>query len=392
MSWCQLFTKEPSFVHLVLRKAHQFAGCLAGGLLLLFVSYSMCCSSSRACAGGRVSAPADSSQCSTARASGPKKAARKFRGAPHARVMTMLLGFAWLAVPSHAWLLPRRSCIRVPRRGGGGVALRAGGVSDGGAGSLDDEVNAALLAALPTPTEPDASIPPTRLAQLFARGLQASRSPLLPGCDVVRAAGAHAQGERVGGLSAVDRRRKNCGAISSAVYCIQRVDSPTENAGLENAFPFMTFECRKAVTARQGATSVELFIEHGRLSPALAPFMHCAALKWGEPTFTDGTATRGALASFPVEVLRDKGLRHPSGFQVGKDMMMWRRDRRLISLPFGTTRRKSHTCVCSCTRSRTRPSATTWCPATSQSESTRARGSLCGCSSSAGRLCKAAGS
>jgi hypothetical protein len=138
--------------------------------------------------------------------------------------------------------------------------------SAGDAGSLDDELNAELVARLPMPAHPDPSIAPARVAQHFARGLQ-------------------------------------------------RVDSPDENAGLEQAFPWMTFECRKAVTARQGASTVERFIEYGRLSPALMPFMHCEALRWGRPTVTPATTTRGALASFPVEIVRGKGIRYASGFQ-----------------------------------------------------------------------------
>ena len=132
--------------------------------------------------------------------------------------------------------------------------------------SLDDELNAELVARLPMPTEPEPSIEPARVARHFARGLQ-------------------------------------------------RVDSPDANAGLERAFDWMTFECRKAVTARQGASTVERFVEYGRLSPALMPFMHCEALRWGRPTVTPATTTRGALASFPVEILRGKGIRHASGFQ-----------------------------------------------------------------------------
>lgn len=86
---------------------------------------------------------------------------------------------------------------------------------------------------------------------------------------------------------------------------LQFVDHPTPNAGLERCFAFFMFECRKAVTARQGALTVETFIQHGVLSPALQPFMGAEKVEIGlnDITYTPTQPPlRGALASIPVTI------------------------------------------------------------------------------------------
>lgn len=102
---------------------------------------------------------------------------------------------------------------------------------------------------------------------------------------------------------------------------LQWVDYPTTGAGLARCFPFFTFECRKAVTARQGGNTVERFQEYGILSPALQPFM--GAHRVDMDTQGGGTYTaaqpplRGALVSFPIQiqVAPVRTVQYPSGLQ-----------------------------------------------------------------------------
>ena len=97
---------------------------------------------------------------------------------------------------------------------------------------------------------------------------------------------------------------------------LQWVDYPTKSAGLEWCYEFATFECRKAVTARQGGASVDRFCHYGLLSPALQPFMGANRIELGEATYTQAQPPlRGALASFPVVIYAADilTLQHPSG-------------------------------------------------------------------------------
>ena len=91
-----------------------------------------------------------------------------------------------------------------------------------------------------------------------------------------------------------------------AITCLrnlQFVDYPTESAGLTRCFAFFAWECRKAVTARQGGDTVERFIQHGMFSPALQPFMGAYRVTMGNMTYTPAKPPlRGALASFPVVI------------------------------------------------------------------------------------------
>jgi hypothetical protein len=101
---------------------------------------------------------------------------------------------------------------------------------------------------------------------------------------------------------------------------LQWVDYPTNLAGLARCFDFFTFECRKAVTARQGGSTVEQFQEYGVLSPALQPFMGANRVDIGEGTYTAARPPlRGAMVSFPVTIQSAKVLsvRYPSGIERG---------------------------------------------------------------------------
>lgn len=84
---------------------------------------------------------------------------------------------------------------------------------------------------------------------------------------------------------------------------LQFVDYPQTSRGLERCFEFFTMDCRSAVTARQGARSVERFVEYGQLAPALQPFMGATRVVLGEGTYTAAKPPlRGALYSFPVAI------------------------------------------------------------------------------------------
>ena len=93
---------------------------------------------------------------------------------------------------------------------------------------------------------------------------------------------------------------------------LQHADTPTPNAGLERLYRFATFECRAALTARQGKSSVERFVEYANLYSLL----RCPSFSIvGEATIIAGTQTRGALASLAVDVVEPIGFRFPSGHE-----------------------------------------------------------------------------
>ena len=83
------------------------------------------------------------------------------------------------------------------------------------------------------------------------------------------------------------------------------MDYPTENDGLARCFAFFTFECRKAITARQGGNIVERFQQYGVLSLALQPFMGAYRIDINVEHATYTAAhppMRGAMVSFSVEI------------------------------------------------------------------------------------------
>jgi len=96
---------------------------------------------------------------------------------------------------------------------------------------------------------------------------------------------------------------------------LQQPDEPTLDAGYERLFYFMTYACRKAVTARQGAESLANFTKYAELSPAVQPFVRAASMRRSEATIIAGTVHRGEMATVAVDVAIDAGFRHPSGFE-----------------------------------------------------------------------------
>lgn len=108
----------------------------------------------------------------------------------------------------------------------------------------------------------------------------------------------------------------------SCARSLQFVDYPTENDGLKRVFHYLTLECRKTVTARQGGDNVERFCNYGGLSPALQPFMGARRVDVGgvrDVTIIPGTANRGDLASVPITIYGSDVLtfQHHSGFIKG---------------------------------------------------------------------------
>jgi len=85
---------------------------------------------------------------------------------------------------------------------------------------------------------------------------------------------------------------------------LQANDAPNKDEGLRRAFAFMTWECRKAVTARQGADTVERFVEYGSRSPMLLPLIGAASLnvqRKEDVAVIPGTPTRGAMCTVRVD-------------------------------------------------------------------------------------------
>lgn len=123
-------------------------------------------------------------------------------------------------------------------------------------------------------------------------------------------------------LNAPEGPSPDLDAMEVAITCarsLQWVDYPTKNAGLERCFNLFSWECRKTVTARRGGDTVERFVEHGLLSPALQPFMGAHRVDIGEGTFTPAPdpPMRGALLSLPIVIQQAPiySVQHMSGME-----------------------------------------------------------------------------
>lgn len=96
---------------------------------------------------------------------------------------------------------------------------------------------------------------------------------------------------------------------------LQHNHVPDADTGLRRLFAFATYECRAALTARQGKDSVERFVQHAN-SPAFISLLGCKSFALcGEPTLIPGTPTRGSMATVVVEVEEDLGFRYRSGLE-----------------------------------------------------------------------------
>lgn len=89
--------------------------------------------------------------------------------------------------------------------------------------------------------------------------------------------------------------------VHTACTALLHNNVPARGDGLRRLFEFCTFECRSALTARQGARTVDRFVQYAT-SPAFSELVNAAGFSIGEPTIIAGTETRGALATVVVRV------------------------------------------------------------------------------------------
>lgn len=89
----------------------------------------------------------------------------------------------------------------------------------------------------------------------------------------------------------------------SCLRSLQLVDHPHPGAGLDRIFPFLTWQCRSAVTGQGVADDTPAkFRARGTLSPILQVFMGATRIDLGQGTTSPGTVTRGDIVSYPVRV------------------------------------------------------------------------------------------
>ena len=92
-------------------------------------------------------------------------------------------------------------------------------------------------------------------------------------------------------------------------------NEPEPDAGLARLFNFATYECRAALTARQGKETVERFCKYAD-SPVMDAILRCSTFEpRTEPTVIAGTPTRGALATQVVTVVEERGFRTSAGLE-----------------------------------------------------------------------------
>ena len=88
---------------------------------------------------------------------------------------------------------------------------------------------------------------------------------------------------------------------------LQHNNVPQKDTGYERAFNFCSWECRKAVTARRGADTLDRFVE---FSDVLLPFLNAVKVAVEKPPegikVTPGTPTRGALCFVRVNAYTSK--------------------------------------------------------------------------------------
>jgi hypothetical protein len=91
------------------------------------------------------------------------------------------------------------------------------------------------------------------------------------------------------------------GVVHTCCLALQHNNVPTAGAGVRRLFEFCTFECRAALTARQGARTVERFVQYAH-SPAFSELVNAARFSVSKPTLIEGTPTSGALATVIVAI------------------------------------------------------------------------------------------
>jgi len=96
-----------------------------------------------------------------------------------------------------------------------------------------------------------------------------------------------------------------------AIGCIrslQSVDYPTEKAGLERIYPFLTWNCIKHIVGCNNESGqlggVERFCELGSMSPVFQPLFGATHIDidFDNMTLMPGTLTRGTIAALSLQV------------------------------------------------------------------------------------------
>jgi hypothetical protein len=103
---------------------------------------------------------------------------------------------------------------------------------------------------------------------------------------------------------------------TACLRSLQFVDYPTQSAGFERVYPFLTWQCLRAVTCKD-VVDQDVFSKYGALSPTLQPLFGATRIdvKEEESTTIAATKNRGEMVSYPVTVYGAKELafQHKSG-------------------------------------------------------------------------------
>lgn len=103
---------------------------------------------------------------------------------------------------------------------------------------------------------------------------------------------------------------------TTCLRSLQFVDYPSESAGFTRVFPFMTWQCLRAVTCKD-RVDCESFAQFATLSPLLQPLFGATRIELHEQdcTIIAATKTRGEMRSFSVTVhgAQVLQLQHQSG-------------------------------------------------------------------------------
>ncbi|KAJ1620156.1 hypothetical protein T492DRAFT_1079811 [Pavlovales sp. CCMP2436] len=89
--------------------------------------------------------------------------------------------------------------------------------------------------------------------------------------------------------------------VETLCLSLQHNSNPAPSAGLRRLFQFCTFECKSALTARQGARTIERFVQYAH-SPAILGLVNAPGFSILKLTIISGTETRGDIAVVVVSV------------------------------------------------------------------------------------------
>lgn len=109
----------------------------------------------------------------------------------------------------------------------------------------------------------------------------------------------------------------SCARVATAcLRSLQFVDYPTESEGLIRIYPFLTWQCLRAVTCRDSVDCND-FVKYAALSPTLQPLFGATRIELHEEKCTTiaSTKTRGSIKTIPVTVVgaQELAFQHQSG-------------------------------------------------------------------------------